>query len=211
MPENMPVAVPMVSQKTRAESTNIETIIGRLKSKRLIIPDYQRDAEQWDLRKESLFIESLLNNLTIPAFFFAEREDGLIEVVDGQQRLATTLKYANDEFAMQEWKKIVKNKKFQTTYSKFLGDMHTNDQLEELTEKFKQRLAVKFMELNTTTKKKRPIVVKKKTNDNTTSTTKKTNPNISKKKDKKLTSSDAVLKKKKSLKTNVVVEEDVMD
>jgi Protein of unknown function DUF262 len=94
------ISVPMVSQKTRAESTNIETIIGRLRNRRLIIPDYQRDAEQWDLRKESLFIESLLNNLTIPAFFFAETENGLIEVVDGQQRLNTTLKYANDEFAI---------------------------------------------------------------------------------------------------------------
>jgi hypothetical protein len=101
------MSVPMVSQKTRAESTNIETIIGRLRNKRLIIPDYQRDAEQWDLRKESLFIESLLNNLTIPAFFFAEREDGLIEVVDGQQRLATTLKYANDEFAISSDEGIV--------------------------------------------------------------------------------------------------------
>lgn len=101
------MSVPMVSQKTRAESTNIETIIGRLRNKRLIIPDYQRDAEQWDLRKESLFIESLLNNLTIPAFFFAERENGLIEVVDGQQRLATTLKYANDEFAISNDEGIV--------------------------------------------------------------------------------------------------------
>ena len=36
----------------------------------LFIPDYQRDSEQWDYRKQSLFIESLLNNLTIPAFFF---------------------------------------------------------------------------------------------------------------------------------------------
>lgn len=101
------MSVPMVSQKTRAESTNIETIIGRLRNARLIIPDYQRDAEQWDLRKESLFIESLLNNLTIPAFFFAEREDGRIEVVDGQQRLATTLKYANNEFAISKDEGIV--------------------------------------------------------------------------------------------------------
>lgn len=101
------VSVPMVSQKTRAESTNIETIIGRLKNKRLIIPDYQRDAEQWNLRKESLFIESLLNNLTIPAFFFAEREDGLIEVVDGQQRLATILKYASDGFEISSDEGVV--------------------------------------------------------------------------------------------------------
>lgn len=107
MTDTSQISVPMVSQKTRAESTNIETIIGRLRSKRLIIPDYQRDAEQWDSRKESLFIESLLNNLTIPAFFFAEREDGLIEVVDGQQRLTTTLKYANDDFPISNDESIV--------------------------------------------------------------------------------------------------------
>jgi uncharacterized protein with ParB-like and HNH nuclease domain len=90
--------VPIVTRKTRAESTNVETIVGRLRSKRLVIPDYQRDAEQWNLRKESLFIESLLNNLTIPAFFFADSPEGVIEVVDGQQRLSTILKYSNDEF-----------------------------------------------------------------------------------------------------------------
>ena len=59
-------------------------------------PDYQRDAEQWDLRKESLFIESLLNNLTTPALFFLEDQDtGSIEVIDGQQRLNTIRKYEN--------------------------------------------------------------------------------------------------------------------
>lgn len=66
-----PNVIPLVQRKTRAESTNVETIVGRLQSGRIVIPDYQRDAEQWDIRKESLFIESLLNNLTIPAFFFA--------------------------------------------------------------------------------------------------------------------------------------------
>lgn len=99
--------VPIVTRKTRAESTNVETIVGRLRSKRLIIPDYQRDAEQWDCRKESLFIESLLNNLTIPAFFFADGLDGAIEVVDGQQRLSTILKYSNNEFTISSEEGIV--------------------------------------------------------------------------------------------------------
>src|SRR5919202_822388 len=99
--------VPIVTRKTRAESTNVETIVGRLRSKRLIIPDYQRDAEQWNLRKESLFIESLLNNLTIPAFFFADSPEGVIEVVDGQQRLSTILKYSNDEFSISPDEGIV--------------------------------------------------------------------------------------------------------
>lgn len=93
---------PIVSDPTRTQSENVETIISRLKNERIIIPDYQRDAEQWDLRKESLFIESLLNNLTTPALFFLEDQDtGSIEVIDGQQRLNTIQKYENNEFSLE--------------------------------------------------------------------------------------------------------------
>ena len=60
MSEDSLEIAPIVSEFTRAQSENVETIISRLNSGRIIIPDYQRDAEQWDLRKESLFIESLL-------------------------------------------------------------------------------------------------------------------------------------------------------
>ena len=94
--------LPMVKDPTRAQSENIETVLTRLRSTRIVIPDYQRDAEQWDVRKESFFIESILNNLTVPAFFFSETSNGVIEVVDGQQRLNTILKYANDEFAISD-------------------------------------------------------------------------------------------------------------
>jgi hypothetical protein len=95
-----PVAQPLVNSKPSSESSNIETVFNRLQSERIIIPDYQRDAGQWDLRKESLFIESILNNLTIPAFFFADGPEGKIEVVDGQQRLTTIRKYVKNEFAL---------------------------------------------------------------------------------------------------------------
>jgi uncharacterized protein with ParB-like and HNH nuclease domain len=89
-------AVPLVTESTRAQSENIETVLSRMASGRITIPDYQRDSDQWDSRKESLFIESLLNNLTVPAFFFSQIENSSkIEVVDGQQRLTTIQKYAN--------------------------------------------------------------------------------------------------------------------
>ena len=39
--------VPLVTDKTRAQSENIETVVGRLRNERIVIPDYQRDAEQW--------------------------------------------------------------------------------------------------------------------------------------------------------------------
>ena len=91
--------VPIVREATRSQSEAVQSIIVRYDNDQLVIPDYQRDAEQWNHRKESLFIESLLNNLTTPAFFLSEDPDTeIIEVVDGQQRLSTILKYAKDEF-----------------------------------------------------------------------------------------------------------------
>ena len=92
---------PIVSDPTRTQSESVETIVNRLRNKRIVIPDYQRDAEQWDHRKESLFIESLLNNLTTPALFFLDNQDDKsIEVIDGQQRLNTIWKYVDDEFGL---------------------------------------------------------------------------------------------------------------
>jgi len=78
---------PLVKEKTTSLSQTIDSIVRLLEKDRIFIPDYQRDAEQWDERKKSLFIESLLNNLTIPALFFYEDENNRYEVVDGQQRL----------------------------------------------------------------------------------------------------------------------------
>ena len=92
---------PMVSDPTRSQSESIQTVYSRLKKGRLVIPDYQREADQWDDRKESLFLESILNNLTIPAFFFAET-DANIEVVDGQQRLNTIAKFIRGETAIND-------------------------------------------------------------------------------------------------------------
>jgi hypothetical protein len=94
------IFLPLVQDKTRTQSESIQTVVLRLKNGRVYIPDYQRDAEQWDSRKKSLFIESLLNNLTIPAFFFGEDEDGNNEVIDGQQRLNTIWDFADDKFTI---------------------------------------------------------------------------------------------------------------
>ena len=92
---------PMVRELTRTQSESVETVILSLKRGDIIIPDYQRDAEQWDDRKESLFIESLLNNLTTPALFFLyDADTNTSEVIDGQQRLNTIRKYANDQFSL---------------------------------------------------------------------------------------------------------------
>ena len=98
--ENLEIA-PIVSEPTRTQSESVETIINSFNRGDIIIPDYQRDAEQWGDRKESLFIESLLNNLTTPALFFLDNPDtNVSEVIDGQQRLNTILKYESDKFCL---------------------------------------------------------------------------------------------------------------
>lgn len=97
---------PMVNDTTKAQSESVETVLSRLKSGRVYIPDYQRDAEQWDSRKKSLFIESILNNLTIPAFFFCEDENRNYEVVDGQQRLSTIWDFYENKISISDDSKI---------------------------------------------------------------------------------------------------------
>ncbi|XWK90912.1 MAG: DUF262 domain-containing protein [Phormidium sp.] len=100
MTENM--SIPLVKDKTTSESQNVFSILFKLNNKKVYIPDYQRDADQWDERKKSLFLESLLNNLTIPAFFFCEVEPNRYEVVDGQQRLLTIWDFAENKFRISD-------------------------------------------------------------------------------------------------------------
>jgi uncharacterized protein DUF262 len=83
---------PLIKESSTSESTNVEVTMLEMQGKTLQIPDYQRDSDQWDDTTKSLFIESVINNLSVPAFFFEPRvADGIEcnEVVDGQQRLTT--------------------------------------------------------------------------------------------------------------------------
>lgn len=54
----------------------------------LYVPPYQRQFN-WDARRQSRFIESVLMGLPIPFLFFADLPDGRLEIVDGLQRLST--------------------------------------------------------------------------------------------------------------------------
>lgn len=78
---------PAIAESSTAESTNVQTVMDQLKAGTLVIPDYQRDADQWDDEAKSLLIESVINNLTMPAFFFeVDVKEGIEvdSVVDGR-------------------------------------------------------------------------------------------------------------------------------
>ncbi|WP_225849387.1 DUF262 domain-containing protein [Streptomyces sp. HPF1205] len=53
-----------------------------------LAPDFQR-GRVWKSRQKSRLIESVLLQIPLPAFYFAEDTDGLMRVVDGLQRLST--------------------------------------------------------------------------------------------------------------------------
>ncbi|MGL5956014.1 MAG: DUF262 domain-containing protein [Brevinema sp.] len=66
---------------------NLTVLLDQLEDEELIIPDFQRSFV-WNQKKASEFIDSLLRNLPIPAFFFYEDTiNNKLLVVDGQQRL----------------------------------------------------------------------------------------------------------------------------
>ncbi|MER6631467.1 DUF262 domain-containing protein [Streptomyces sp. NPDC000987] len=53
-----------------------------------LAPDFQR-GRVWKPKQKSRLIESVLLQIPLPAFYFAEDTDGLMRVVDGLQRLST--------------------------------------------------------------------------------------------------------------------------
>lgn len=53
-----------------------------------LAPDFQR-LQVWKIKQKAQLIESILLQIPLPAFYFAEDADGMMRVVDGLQRLST--------------------------------------------------------------------------------------------------------------------------
>jgi len=89
---------------------------------RFYIPDYQREAGVWKPEQKSLFIESLLLGLPIPYVFLYERdEDGLLEIVDGLQRLSTVHSFIEGNFKLKGMDKLKKLEGF--SFYDFTGSL----------------------------------------------------------------------------------------
>lgn len=62
----------------------------------------QRDSGAWSKLQKSEFIHSLLINLPVNTVYCIKREDGVLEVIDGLQRITTYLEYIKDEFSISK-------------------------------------------------------------------------------------------------------------
>jgi hypothetical protein len=66
----------------------------------IISRTFSRRKKGWDNKKKSRLVESLLLNIPISVIYMAERTDGRIEIVDGQQRLDAVFDFLNNRFPL---------------------------------------------------------------------------------------------------------------
>lgn len=69
-----------------------------LSGKLVIQPEYQRNYIYGDGKKDVAVIESLLKEYPLGLIYFNEREDGMLEVLDGQQRITSIGRFVTDKF-----------------------------------------------------------------------------------------------------------------
>lgn len=79
---------------------SVEFIVQKLNAERYYVPDYQRNLI-WKPKEQSKFIESVLMGLPVPFVFFWQDDDGLMEIVDGSQRIRTIRDFMADKITLR--------------------------------------------------------------------------------------------------------------
>jgi hypothetical protein len=84
-----------------SDEVPIGALLGEIASKTLVVhPKFQRQ-NIWGRDRQSKLIESIVLNIPIPTLYFAEDDDGIKVVVDGQQRLRAVEQYHAGRYALQ--------------------------------------------------------------------------------------------------------------
>lgn len=79
-----------------AKPMTISSLEGRLDNDELdLTPDFQRQANVWDIKRKARLIESILLKIPLPSFYFSEDLNGGYAVVDGLQRLCAVFHFKN--------------------------------------------------------------------------------------------------------------------
>lgn len=98
------IARPWDPNKIRVSTKNfsIRQVLDQIDDHDLeLAPDFQRNFV-WTLDQKSRLIESILLQIPLPTFYFAEDDDGMYRAVDGLQRLTTIHSFVRrGEFALR--------------------------------------------------------------------------------------------------------------
>src|SRR5271166_2986285 len=84
---------------TQSYDLSIQTLMEQWTGNLLIIPEIQREYI-WDDGRASRLIESLLLNIPVPVLYFAETQDAKYEIIDGQQRVRSIVRFISNEFPL---------------------------------------------------------------------------------------------------------------
>lgn len=83
----------------------VELVVQKFGKNDFYIPDYQRGFV-WKEKNKSSFIESVLLGLPIPFMFFADCEDGKLEIIDGAQRVQTLSAFVSGNLILSKLPKL---------------------------------------------------------------------------------------------------------
>jgi Protein of unknown function DUF262 len=79
--------------RTHAVDFSFGELVNLHKDKEIIIsPEYQR-LFRWEDEQKSRLIESILVQLPIPPIFMVENDDGILELIDGLQRVSSVIQF----------------------------------------------------------------------------------------------------------------------
>ncbi|OJT56065.1 DUF262 domain-containing protein [Bacillus altitudinis] len=83
----------------------IDYIVQEFENGRFYIPPYQREFI-WRPNNKTKFIESVILGLPIPFMFFADTDDGRLEIIDGAQRIQTLQEFHNNDLVLKNLEKL---------------------------------------------------------------------------------------------------------
>ena len=77
-----------------------------LSGKLVIQPEFQRNYIYGDGKKDVAVIESLLKEYPLGLIYFNERDDGMLEVLDGQQRITSIGRFVTGKFSINDSNRV---------------------------------------------------------------------------------------------------------
>ena len=97
-----------VEVKIQRDMYSVRELKTEHKDKMLVLaPDFQREFV-WNLKQKSELIESILMGIPLPMIYFFEGEGGVIQVVDGKQRLTSLFEFLDNKYPLSNTLSIMR-------------------------------------------------------------------------------------------------------
>ncbi len=100
--ENEEPSVYPVEVKIQRDMYSVRELKTDYEDKMLVLaPDFQRESV-WSIKQKSELVESILMGIPLPMVYFFEGDDGIIQVVDGKQRLTSLFEFLDNKYPLSQ-------------------------------------------------------------------------------------------------------------